>query len=94
MTLLEPEVFSILRGFYSLVPPHSMDFPAQLSASILHEFLLSTILFNQHFRQYPPSVQYQRTFWKRAIYHLEHMTPDEACTFVMHSRDGSDKHLV
>lgn len=85
MTLLEPELFELLRGFYSLVPPHDMNLPVQKTHSTIHTFLLDAILFNPHFRQYPPSTQYQKAFWKWIIDHLEHPTSDEACIFVLHS---------
>ncbi|KAF8240765.1 hypothetical protein L208DRAFT_1420241 [Tricholoma matsutake] len=81
MTLLEPELFELLRGFYSLVPPHDMNLPVQQTHSTIHTFLLDAILFNPHFRQYPPSTQYQKAFWKWIIDHLEHPTSDEACIF-------------
>ncbi|GLB43496.1 putative lysine methyltransferase [Lyophyllum shimeji] len=43
----------------------------------VHAFFLEHILLNPHFLQYPPSDQYQKTFWKWAIYHLENMAPIE-----------------
>jgi hypothetical protein len=90
MTFLEPELFELLRGFYSLAPPHNMTFPVHMVPSTLHAFFLGFILSNSRLQQYPPSIQYQKTFWRWAIHHLEHMTTDEACTFVC-AREGLDK---
>ena len=90
MALLEPELFELLRGFYSLLLPHDMHFPVHLLPSTLHAFFVDVILSNSRFQQYPPSTQYQKTFWKWVIHYLEHITPAEACTFAC-ACDGLDK---
>ena len=77
---LEPELFELLRGFYSLVPPSNVNFPAHLGLLNLHTFFLDAILSDPHFQQYPPSAQYQKNFWKRAIHLLERSTQNEART--------------
>ncbi|KAF9469744.1 putative methyltransferase-domain-containing protein [Collybia nuda] len=78
MTLLTLELFEILRGFSSLVPPNSLIFPTRLSSSLIHDFFLTSILTSPHFKIFPPSVQYQKQFWKWAITHLETLDGDEA----------------
>lgn len=80
MALLTPELFEILRSFSSLFPPNSLTFPTQLPPSAIHDFLLESILLNSHFKTYPPSTQYQKTFWKWAINNLEVFGSGEAST--------------
>ncbi|KAG6830344.1 hypothetical protein H0H92_001137 [Tricholoma furcatifolium] len=76
---LEPELFDILRAYASLAPLKGIKFPEDLGFDAIHTFLVDHILLNPHFLQYPPSEQYQSTFWKWAIHRLEKTTNDEAC---------------
>lgn len=39
----------------------------------LQEILVDDILLSSHFREYPPSLQYRRTFWKTLLEKLEAM---------------------
>lgn len=74
--------FSILRGFASVQPTKSLTWPWDISTAETHDFLLRSILLNQHFLSYPPSKQYQRGFWKWAIENMERKilrSQPEAC---------------
>ncbi|KAF7347386.1 Protein-lysine N-methyltransferase EFM3 [Mycena venus] len=64
-------LFQILRGYASLVPPNRLQFPSHLQAQVTHDFLVDHILLNAHFQNYPPSTDYQKSFWKWVIPHLE-----------------------
>lgn len=65
------DLFLLLRQFCSLVPPIALFFPDHLPASDVHDFLVDSILLHPHLQQYPPSKQYQKSFWKWCISHLE-----------------------
>ncbi|KAF8899222.1 hypothetical protein BD779DRAFT_1659128 [Infundibulicybe gibba] len=65
------DLFELLRGFSSLTPPNRLCFPANISPVLVHDFLINFILLNSHIRDYPPSREYQKNFWKWAITHLE-----------------------
>ena len=71
MAPINVALFRILRGYSSLAPPKSLSIPSHLSFAEIHDFLLSTLLLNSHLHQYPPSRQYQKSFWKWAIQILE-----------------------
>ena len=71
-------LFHVLRAYAILQPPRSISKP-NTSFSILHDFVLHHILHNPHFQQYPPSKQYQLSFWKWAIEWLESLISEEAC---------------
>ncbi|KAI0937170.1 hypothetical protein AcV5_005131 [Taiwanofungus camphoratus] len=68
-------LFYILRGYAALSPPKLLTVPSRLPFTELHDFLLNLVLFNSHLQVYPPSQQYQISFWKWAIQQLE-----ERCT--------------
>ncbi|KAF9055987.1 hypothetical protein BJ165DRAFT_1430026 [Panaeolus papilionaceus] len=74
---MDRQLFALLRGFYALTSVNKLQFPKGLSPSVINEFLLSDILLDPHFQQYPPSRQFQKQFWKWAIANLEQM-PIEA----------------
>ncbi|KAJ7606813.1 hypothetical protein FB45DRAFT_1068225 [Roridomyces roridus] len=76
MTTMLPELFEILRGYAALVPPKHLQFPTHLEAHVINTFLADRILTNPHFERYPPSKQYQKSFWKWTIDHLEKMPAD------------------
>jgi hypothetical protein len=71
MVSIHPDLFQILRGYASLVPPNRLQFPAHPQTQIIHDFLVDQILLNAHFQKYPPSPEYQRSFWKWIISQLE-----------------------
>ncbi|KAG6846041.1 hypothetical protein H0H87_006405 [Tephrocybe sp. NHM501043] len=71
---LRLELFDILRAYASLAPLKKIAWPINLSFDVVHGFLLETVLLSSHLMQYPPAEQYQATFWKWAIQHLESMT--------------------
>ncbi|KAJ6520354.1 hypothetical protein C8R45DRAFT_1086224 [Mycena sanguinolenta] len=71
MISIHPDLFQILRGYASLVPPSRLQFPSHLQTQVIHDFLVDHILANLHFRNYPPSADYQRSFWKWIIPQLE-----------------------
>ncbi|KAJ7157089.1 hypothetical protein C8R46DRAFT_1165547 [Mycena filopes] len=71
MGSIHPDLFQILRGYASLIPPNHLRFPVHLETRITNEFLVENILLNPHFQHYPPSKQYRRSFWKWIIPHLE-----------------------
>ncbi|KAJ7757469.1 hypothetical protein B0H16DRAFT_665219 [Mycena metata] len=71
MVSIHPDLFKILRGYASLTAPIYLQFPAHLEAQIINDFLVDDVLLNLHFQQYPPSKQYQKSFWKWVIPHLE-----------------------
>lgn len=62
---------SLLQAqFALLVPPSSLFLPDE-SFEELHEVLLNRIFLDAHLNEYPPSKEYQLTFWKWALKHLE-----------------------
>ncbi|KAJ7361192.1 hypothetical protein DFH08DRAFT_367655 [Mycena albidolilacea] len=71
MVSIHPDLFQILRGYASLVPPNRLQLPAHPQTQIIHDFLVDQILLNGHFQKYPPSPEYQRSFWKWIISQLE-----------------------
>ncbi|KAJ7492140.1 hypothetical protein FB451DRAFT_518234 [Mycena latifolia] len=64
---VHPDLFQILRGYAALIPPHHLQFPFHLEAHAIHDFLVAHILTSAHFKAYPPSKQYQKSFWKWII---------------------------
>jgi hypothetical protein len=71
-------LFSLLQAYSALKHPRTLSFPSHLSFHQVHHFILSSILFNPHLLQYPPSHTYQFSFWKWVIKHLEALLGDEA----------------
>jgi hypothetical protein len=82
MVTLHKDLFDILLGYSALVVPRTMEFPLHLSFNDVHNFLVETVLLGHsdlpHLKAYPPSNEYQNTFWKWAIQGLEDMLTDEA----------------
>ncbi|KAJ6601329.1 hypothetical protein DFH09DRAFT_969966 [Mycena vulgaris] len=68
---MHPDLFQTLRGYASLIPANHLQFPSHLQAHDIHDFLVDHILTSAHFQAYPPSKQYQKSFWKWIIPHLE-----------------------
>jgi hypothetical protein len=79
MVLLHVELFDFLRAYSALMPPNDISFPAHLPPSTVHDFLVNSILLNPQYQAYPPSKQYQKSFWKWTIHQLENMLSSEAC---------------
>ncbi|KAJ7216779.1 hypothetical protein B0H12DRAFT_1241806 [Mycena haematopus] len=71
MVCIRSDLFQILRGYAALVPPSRLQFPSHLQTQVIHDFLVDHILLSLHFQNYPPSADYQRSFWKWMIPHLE-----------------------
>ncbi|KAK0465492.1 uncharacterized protein EV420DRAFT_1760162 [Desarmillaria tabescens] len=67
----DSELFTILREYAAIVPVSRIRFPYSSSKDTLHDFLLQSIILNPHFQKYPPSKQYQKSFWKCVVQHLE-----------------------
>ncbi|KZP28831.1 hypothetical protein FIBSPDRAFT_917512 [Athelia psychrophila] len=78
--LLPRVLFDILRGYSSLVPPKLLLFPKELPFTEIRDFLVKALLLAKdvpHLQAYPPSDQYQFSFWKWAIHNLEEMAATE-----------------
>ncbi|KAI9057779.1 hypothetical protein FKP32DRAFT_1583224 [Trametes sanguinea] len=73
--MLPEPLFDVLRAYAALLPPRSFEL-ADVAFGTLQGFLLSHILLNPHFRDFPPSKQYQLSFWKWAIDRLEQSAHD------------------
>ncbi|GBE77547.1 Protein-lysine N-methyltransferase EFM3 [Sparassis crispa] len=54
-----------------------MHFPSNSPFTEVHGFFLECVLLNLHLRRYPPARQYQYSFWKWAIRHLEELVVGE-----------------
>ncbi|KAK0198770.1 hypothetical protein F5146DRAFT_1219313 [Armillaria mellea] len=70
-TYADPQLFTVLQQYAAIVPASRMQFPHTISKETLHEFLLQSIILDPHFSKYSPSKQYQKSFWKWVIQHLE-----------------------
>lgn len=70
-------LFSLLAAFSALLPPSQFSFSKDVSSVKIHDFILSQILLNPLLQQYPPSKQYQSSFWKQALQYLEQSWDDE-----------------
>jgi len=71
---MDPQNFTLLRGFFALVSPKFLNFPENMALNRLNDFFVTDILLNPHFQQYPPCNQYQQKFWKWVIQNLEDIT--------------------
>ncbi|KAI0800674.1 putative methyltransferase-domain-containing protein, partial [Fomes fomentarius] len=69
-------LLNVLRAYATLRPPKAIWRP-EVSFSLAHDFFLDHLLLNPHFKQFPPSIQYQITFWKWAIEWLEGLMSEE-----------------
>ena len=79
---MQPDpLFNVLRAYTTLQSPKAIERPGA-SFSAVHGFLLHHLLLNPHFGDYPPSRQYQTTFWKWAIEWLEALMSGEACCYL------------
>lgn len=79
-TLDEPtgkSLYNILRAYSVLVSPKTLAFPSNLPFTVVHDFILHSILLSRHLQRYPPSINYQLRFWKWVIYNLEGMIGDQ-----------------
>ena len=61
----------ILRRYSCLAPLRSFSLPQDVPRQILQDFLVKNVLNNELLAKYPPSVDYQRSFWKNVVSHLE-----------------------
>ncbi|KAI0699333.1 hypothetical protein C8T65DRAFT_659522 [Cerioporus squamosus] len=69
-------LFDILRSYATLRPPKLIQKPS-VSFQSAHDFLLNHLLLNPHLQEFPPSTQYQLSFWKWAIDWLEQLMSGE-----------------
>lgn len=77
---MRKDLFDILRAYSCLVPPKLISFPEKVDFTVLHDFLLDSLLLASnlpHLQAYPPSDQYQFSFWKWAIKNLEELAAAE-----------------
>ncbi|KAI3622512.1 hypothetical protein WG66_015749 [Moniliophthora roreri] len=74
---MQREFFILLQQYSSLVPARLLSFPQNLSFQDLNSFLIESILSNDHLQKYPPSPQYQKSFWKTAISRLEQRSSND-----------------
>nr|GAT59569.1 predicted protein [Mycena chlorophos] len=58
-------------------PPQNLEYPIQLPPDLVHDFVLNHLLLDPHFAAYPPSEQYQKTFWKWMVRNLEQHSAEE-----------------
>ncbi|KAK0456140.1 hypothetical protein EV421DRAFT_32759 [Armillaria borealis] len=70
-TYADSELFTILQEYAAIIPASRMRFPHCISKDALHDFLLQSIILDPHFNKYFPSKQYQKSFWKWVVQHLE-----------------------
>lgn len=72
MVLLHPRLFILWRSFGALNGPKGLALPSntELSFDELHDFLV-VLAQDEHFKEYPPSNQFQRIWWKWAVLSLE-----------------------
>ncbi|EAU92324.2 hypothetical protein CC1G_00543 [Coprinopsis cinerea okayama7 len=64
-------LFEVVRQYACLSPVNAISLPKDISNTVLQDFLVKELLEDQHLKVYPPSQQYQRTFWKKIVAHLE-----------------------
>ncbi|KAJ4485676.1 putative methyltransferase-domain-containing protein [Lentinula aciculospora] len=80
MNAIRWETFALLQDYASLAPTRFVSIPSNVSFAEINRCLLDLIVLNSHFEKYPPSKQYQRSFWKIIIGQLEDLltrTSDE-----------------
>ncbi|KIY50680.1 hypothetical protein FISHEDRAFT_11607, partial [Fistulina hepatica ATCC 64428] len=68
---VDAALFNLLRGYAALTPPARLKYPLHLSTQEVHDFLITNVLCSDHLHTYSPSAEYQKSFWKWAISHLE-----------------------
>ena len=73
-----PDLLNLLRAYSALVPPKLLTFPADMPFTLVHDYILGSVLLNPHLAKYPPSAYYQHTFWRWAIGQLEALMGDSA----------------
>lgn len=76
-TMHPDPLFDVLRAYATLQPPKTIR-RISTAFGVLHSFLLNRVLLNAHLQEFPPSKQYQVSFWKWAIDWLEQLASDEA----------------
>ncbi|OCB85580.1 hypothetical protein A7U60_g7228 [Sanghuangporus baumii] len=67
----EDELFFILRAFASLTPIKYLAWPSTTAIEEIQSFLIDHLISSDHFRLYPPSAYYQKSFWKWIISRIE-----------------------
>ena len=77
VTMVSDPLVDILRSYATLKSPKLLQKPTVAFQSA-HNFLIDHVLLNPHFQEFPPSSQYQLSFWKWAIDWLEDMMTEEA----------------
>ena len=67
----QDELFSLLQNFAALTPIRYLEWPTSTPLDVTQDFLIDQLIYSEHFRLYPPSENYQRSFWKWVISKLE-----------------------
>lgn len=65
------DVWPFIQSFGSLSAPPKITAATSSSTEDLQKALIAEVLGSQHFAAYPPSEQFQRTYWKAIIDGLE-----------------------
>ncbi|TFK26675.1 hypothetical protein FA15DRAFT_637058 [Coprinopsis marcescibilis] len=85
-------LFELTRQYASLSAQNTLIY-GNISHTTIQDFLIKNIISSDHFSQYPPSTQYQKSFWKRVIVHLESSSnEDEDAEFEL-SPDIYERYL-
>ncbi|KAH9849275.1 hypothetical protein C2E23DRAFT_870795 [Lenzites betulinus] len=90
--MLSNPLFDVLRAYGTLQPPKSIR-KEDITFNPLHSFLLDHILLSHHFEAFPPSKQYQSSFWRWAIDWLEELVADEARHILTETFDEIDERI-
>lgn len=77
---LPDPLFAILQGYASLTAVRILSDLSNITFHEAHDFFLNWLLLNPHFQAYPPSNQYQASFWKWAIGKLETLLASQVRT--------------
>lgn len=70
-TVMHPELDVVLQGYCRLAKLSELSLPDSVGLEELQQFLVAQLLLDSHLQSYPPSQQYQKTFWKWYIIELE-----------------------
>lgn len=78
---LPRELTALIRGYSAVVPTRNLQFPILYDCESLQICLIKDILTDRHLNTSPPSTQYQRSFWKWVLNHLEEQSKNQAWLF-------------
>ena len=68
---MRSEVFELIRHYARLVPITELQWPSKTPVCEIQRDLIDHILDNAHFTDYPPSLSYQKRFWKWVVEKIE-----------------------